>query len=323
MGKTIKFLLVFIAAVVFLSCTHADSLYNEYMVEIERPDTTSNINDSTSHDQTKKDTLFLSYEKYIHLSPTVSSSQGGACYGKYFIQCYASNPAIEIYDLEKKTYLCKIVNPYPGTRTHANTAFFGNQKISPDDYFPLLYICSGNSTNVNKKPCSFIHAYRIIKYDNADGSEEWDAQYVYTITLSGFGSWTEGVIDNDKNLLWVKDNGCYYSSFKMPNYEGGNVTIYRDDAITSFSVDPQPFTSSPQGHLFHDNKILLVSGTSPKTQKLAFIVINTLTQTRELVIDLLEIGLDGEPENIFIYKDQLMIGYRGPIYKFNLYPKKK
>ena len=130
-------------------------------------------------------------------------------------------------------------------------------------------------------------------------------------------------------MLWIKyepngPSGEYrYASFPMPNLENGDVTITKEDALTDFSLGIQPFTSSNQGHLYHEDKILLVSGTSYKTQKIAFIIINILTHTRELVIDLAEIGLTSEPENVFFYKDQLMIGYRGAVYKFNLYPNKK
>ena len=309
----------------FLSCTYGEETEDERTIEIERyiTDTTTNKNDTSDTTKTViivKDTIKLSYERYMRLQCTVASAQGAACHGKYLIQCFAGNNAMEVFDLEEKKYVAKIKSPYPGSRTHANTAFFGTQKVSPDDFFPLLYICSGYTSNVNKKPCSFIHAYRIIKYENADGTEGWDAEYVYTITLSGFSTWTEGVIDAKNGLLWVKYQGCYYASFTMPKYEDGNVTINAKDAITNFSVGTQPFTSSNQGHLFYNGNILLVSGTSPSIQKIAFIVINTQTQTRELVIDLAEIGLINEPENLFIYNDQMMIGYRGSIYKFNLYP---
>jgi len=323
--KLLSAILFFIYLPLFLSCSYGEITEDERTIEVERTiaDTTTTKNDTD--DTTKsviivKDKVKLSYERYMRLQCTVASAQGAACYGKYLIQCFAGNTAMEVFDLDEKGYVTKIKSPYPGTKTHANTVFFGNQKVSPDDYFPLLYICSGYSSNVNKKSCSFIHAYRIIKYDNADGTEGWNAEYVFTITLSGFSSWTEGVIDNDNNILWVKDRGCYFSSFKMPDYEDGNVTINRDDAITSFSVGTQPFTSSNQGHLFYKDKILLVSGTSPSIEKLAFIVINTKSQTREFVIDLPEIGLSIEPENLFFYRDQLMIGYRASLYKFNLYP---
>lgn len=292
---------------------------------IIKNDTIINNNSIISHD-----TIILSYEKHMGLTPTYGIGQGAACYGKYLFQGYSNNAALGIYDLEKKYAVCKldIPGPEPSSSTHANTVNFGNYRILQDDYFPLLYISSGYTKNINGTSCSFIYVYRISKYNNSDDTEGFRVEFVQTITLKGFGSWTEGVIDNDHNLLWVKyepngTNGEYcYASFPMPRYEDGNITINREDAITSFSLGKQPFTSSNQGHLYRDEKILLVSGTSYTTQKLAFIVVNTSTHTRELVIDLAEIGLTGEPENVFYYNDQLMIGYRGAVYKFNLYPNK-
>jgi hypothetical protein len=326
MAKSIKYILTFVVFFLFFSCSQADSLYNEYVIEIERTDTTNSINDSTNNGRTKKDTLFLSYEKYMSLSPTISSAQGAACYDKYFVQCYAGNSAIEIYDLEKKAYLCKIKNPYPGKRTHANTVCFGNQRYAPDDFFPLLYINSGYTSTVSGTRYSFVYVYRLVKSSDSSGAEAFNLEFLNTISFKGFNTWTEGILDNDHQRLWVKyePNGNYnYAVFEMPKFENGDVTINYEDAIVDFSLGVQPFTSSNQGHLYYNDNILLVSGTSPKTQKLAFMVINTLTHTRDITIDLSEIGLNAEPENVFFYKDQLMIGYRGSIYKFNLYKPNK
>ena len=60
----------------------------------------------------------------------------------------------------------------------------------------------------------------------------------------------------------------------MPLLSEGDITIKKEESLTDFSIGVQPFTSSNQGHLYHDNKILLVSGGPP--QKLAYIEINTL-----------------------------------------------
>lgn len=329
MAKSIKCILISFVLFLFLSCTHADSLYNEYVIAYEQTDTISGIRDSTVNDSTdngltEKDTIILSYEKYMPLSPTISYAQGAACYDKYFIQCYAGNSAIDIYDLEKKIYLCKINNPYPGNNTHANTVCFGYQKYAPDDFFPLLYINSGYTSNIGGNKCSFIYVYRLVRTPDSSGSETFHLEFLNTITFIGFNTWTEGILDNDHHRLWVKyePNGNYnYALFEMPKFEDGDIKINHEDAITEFSLGTQPFNSSNQGHFFHNDRILLVSGKSPKTQKLAFMVINTITHTRDLTIDLSEIGLKAEPENIFFYKDQLMIGYRAYIYKFNLLPK--
>lgn len=297
----------------FSSCT-TDDFLEEYSIEVEH--------DSIS------ETIKLSYEKYMALTPSYGSEQGAACYGNYLFQGYTNNAVLGGYDLGKKSAICKLDIPAPvaSSSTHVNTVNFGNERYSKDDYFPLLYISSGYTKNIEGTPCSFIYVYRICKFNNSDGTEGFQIEFVQTITLKGFGSWTEGVTDNDHNVLWIKyepngTSGEYkYASFPMPKLEDGDVTLLREDALNDFSIGIQPFSSSNQGHLYHDNKILLVSGTSYNTQKIAFIVINTITKTRELVIDLAEIGLLAEPENVFFYNNQLMIGYRGAIYKFNLFP---
>ena len=279
--------------------------------------------DTIISNTSQKDTFLCSYEKYMGITPKYGTGQGAACYGKYFIQGYGNNTAVGIYDLENKYVLCKldILTPTPSNKIHANTVCFGNQRLSPDDYFPLLYICSGYTQKVNGLVCSFIYVYRICKFNNSDGSEGFNIEQVQTITLQGFGSWTEGIPDNDHNQLWIKyqnNKDFHYASYKMPLLSEGDITIKKEEAVTDFSIGVQPFTSSNQGHLYHNNKILLVSGTSPDKEKLAYIEINTITQTRELVIDLADLGLTDEPENVFYFKDQLMIGYRGSIYKFNV-----
>lgn len=350
MRKILFVIALFIFLPLILSCSHADDVLEEYILEVERTikDTTTNNgtpNDSTNNDSLNnpsnnnssntvvvvKDTIKLSYERYMGLTPSYGIGQGAACYGKYLFQGYSNNAALGVYDLEKKYSICKldIPGPEPSGSTHANTVNFGKERLSPDDYFPLLYISSGYTKKINGLPCSFIYVYRISKYDNSDDTEGFHIEFVQTITLKGFGSWTEGIVDNDYSTLWIKyepngTNGEYrYASFPMPKLEDGDVTILKEEAIIDFSLGIQPFISSNQGHICHENKILLVSGTSYTTQKIAFIIINTLSRTRELVIDLAEIGLTSEPENVFYYNNQLMIGYRGAVYKFNIYPNKK
>lgn len=280
-------------------------------------------NGSANNEEVEKDTAEVSYCKYMSLSPSYGIGQGGACYDKYFIQGYQNNGAFGIYDLEEKKSLGKIdiTNPVPSSKIHANTLNFGTQRYDRNDFFPLLYVSSGYPRNVNGSSLSFIYVYRITKSENVDGDIIFDASLIQTISLKGFGYWTEGIIDNDHNVLWLKyePGGEYkYASFNVPKYDAGDIEISLDEHIVDFSIGEQPFMSSNQGHLFYNDRILLVSGISPNTQKLAFIVINTLTHSRELVIDLAEIGLRSEPENVFFYHDQLMVGYRKSIYNFNV-----
>ncbi|MBQ5473790.1 MAG: hypothetical protein IIT65_03635 [Lachnospiraceae bacterium] len=337
------FLLISLLCASFISCSRGEDILEEYIFEIERTDSVNNYkkntnqNDSSTSDKPttdtikinkpstdstdnsasiEKDTIYVSYVKYMTLSPSTNSVQGAACYDKYLFQGYGGNSRFEIYNLETKEHLGKIdiSDPKPNSNIHANSLCFGNQRVSPDDFFPVLYVSSGYTTNIDGYHCSYIYVYQILKDDN----EIFSANLVQTITLE-FTSWTEGIPDNDNNLLWIKyqPNGTYaYASFKMPIVEDGDVTLTESDIIRSFSF-VQPFKSSNQGHIYHDNKILLVSGGSnPNTEKQAFIIINTLTEKQELVVDLNEIGLRGEPESIFFYKESLMIGYINRIYKF-------
>lgn len=312
---------LFIILLPLLSCSYSENLKEEYVFDIDRV-----VADSTNHVIIVKDTIKVSYERYMGIIPAVVTSQGAASYGKYLFQGYSTNNLLKVFDLEKKISLCTIDLPASTAsgNTHANTINFGSERISPDDYFPLLYVSSGYTKNVNGSKCSSIYIYRIRKCNNSDDNESFHIEFVQTITLKGFGSWTEGIIDNDHNTLWIKyepngTNGEYrYASFPMPKIEDGDITIVKENAITDFSLGVQPFTSSNQGHIYFNNKIILVSGTSPSTQKLALIVINTITQKRELLVDLAEIGLRSEPENVFFYNGQLMIGYKGAVYKFNI-----
>lgn len=275
--------------------------------------------DSTNQDITPVDTIICSYSKYMNISPTYGTGQGGACYDKYFFQGYQNNAAIGIYDLEKKTSLGKIdiKDPTPSSKIHVNTLNFGSQRYDENDFFPLLYVSSGYTKDVDGISFSFIYVYRITRKTNAKGNDEFGGTLVQTIALNGFGSWTEGILDNDHFYLWIK-NGSNCWAFNTPKCELSYIVLYAKDCLEHITIDKQPFTSSNQGHLYYKDRILFVSGTSPATQKLAFIVINTITRSRELVIDLAEIGLRNEPENVFFYHDQLMIGYRNSIYTFNI-----
>ena len=330
-----KLLVICLSFLLMSACGSADDYIDDYddikVIVADPPSHKDSINNNPSDtiilgkDSTvvSKEYVICSFREYMILSPTYGTGQGGACYDKYFFQGYQNNSAIGIYDLVKKKSLGRlgITNPTPNSMIHSNTLNFGMQRYNKDDFFPLLYVSSGYPKNVNGKSLSFIYVYRISKSTNINGEEEFGITLIQTISLKGFGYWTEGILDNEHNILWLKyePGGEYrYASFYVPKYDVGDVEISLEDNLVDFSIGKQPFSSSNQGHLYYNDRILLVSGTNPYTQKLAFIVINTITQSRELVIDLAEIGLREEPENLFFFRNQLMIGYRNSIYEFNI-----
>jgi hypothetical protein len=290
--------------------------------KIEETEETERQSDSNYIVMENGDSLFCTIHKYMSLQP-VAQGQGGACYGDYFIQGYNKNEFITIYDLKEKKYLetLSIPEPSPSSKIHANTLNFGGQKYDEKDYFPLLYVSSGYKINNS----FYIYVYRLKK----DSKEEkgFSISLVQTISLSGFdGTWTEGVIDEENNFLWVvrytgTGTGIVgYAKFNLPSIFDSEVEISYKDHIQEFILANEP-KSNKQGHLLKNNRMLLVAGIPKEGQMLSFISINTQTEQRELNLDLREVGLHNydvdnyfEPENLFFYNNQLMIGYRKVIY---------
>ena len=313
-------LFLMICLLSLFSCSQEDDYFEDYAQNVTV--------DTIIRKGYSNDTLICSYEKFMSIptSAVFGTGQGAACYDKYLFQGYSNNAAIGVFDLEKKECLGKIdiTEPLPNSNIHANTLNFGSQRYNKNDFFPLLYVNSGYTHSDGGKKYSYIFVYRILRDVVSSGKEIFTASLIQTITLKGFETWTEGVIDKEHNQLWVKyvpygANGPFrYASFNLPKCDKEYVDVLQKDYLVDFPIEPQPFTSSNQGHIFYKDRILLVSGTAPSVQKLAFIVINTIEKYREHVVDLVELGLRNEPENLFFYKDQLMIGYRRSIYKFNV-----
>ena len=269
------------------------------------------------------DMIICTAEKYMSLSPAKGEAQGSACFGDYFVQGYNSNNCITIYNIRNKTLLTtiNILSPIPSLKTHVNTINFGLQRFSSEDYFPLLYISSGYATD----DISFIYVYRLNRVFT-DGHEDFSISRVQTISLCHFGSWTEGIVDDQTNSLWVKYEKPYsycYGRYDLPLLENKDISIYREDSIVCFEMDKKPEGSRNQGHMCWDGKIILVTGVPSANEDLALISIDVKSGKRDYIIDLAEIGLINpenpadnsfEPEGVVVYNGQLMICYRKAIF---------
>lgn len=281
-------------------------------------------------DETIEDTIICSFEKYMSLQPVGKySAQGSACYGDYFVQGYNYNGYMTIYDLKEKKCLgtIDVPAPKPTSKTHSNTLNFGSQHYHSDDYFPLLYVSSGYATG----GVSHIYVYRLSK-ETIEEKDEFTLTLVQTISLFGFGSWTEGIIDQSSETLWIKHqprDHYGYSCYQLPSVYDGDVSIYLNDYKRNFILDRSPLGSRNQGHIYNNGKILLVTGVPSSSEDVAFISIDTKKEERDLIIDLAEIGLVSpnnpkdntfEPEGLIFYDGQLMICYRKAIYSFFILP---
>ena len=293
------------------------------MVSCDKEDDSHYQQDSSYIVLENGDSLYCTFHEYMSLQP-VAQGQGGACYGDYFIQGYNKNEFITIYNLKEKRNITtiSIPAPPPNSKTHTNTINFGGQRYDEKDYFPLLYISSGYSIN----GISYIYVYRIVGGGEKD--DDFSISLVQTISLKNFGSWTEGIIDAENGYLWIKhsiDGMSGYAKYDLPDIMKNKVTVQKEEYLQNFNLDPTPVNSGNQGHLFADGRILLVSGIPSEGQSLAFILINSLKEKYELILDLSEVGLHNynvdnyfEPENLFFYNNQLMIGYRNVIYILNI-----
>lgn len=281
--------------------------------------------DSTEDDyyvdnQSKEGNQFGYVKQYMSLSPVDGgNAQGSARYDKYFFQGYNYNGQLSIYNLDDKRYLTtiRITDPLPNLMYHVNSIGFGNEKFSDVDFFPLLYICSGYDIN----GCSYIYAYRIQKKIIKD-REEFSISLEQTISLSGFGGWTEGIVDAKNGYLWIKysKNGLMcYGKYELPLLKDGDVTINNNDCLQEILLKKIPSNSSSQGHMFYDDNIYIVSGVPSRGQDLALISINTLTGEFDYIIDLKKLGMINprnskdnsfEPEGIIEYNGQMMICYK-------------
>lgn len=326
-----KKLLYIIALLSLISTTACSRDEEDYLFQEEVRDIGSNNEENNNDQSQEKGEGAVLFQKYMSLTPVAGGqAQGAASYGDYFFQGYNYNSQISIYNLKDKRYITTIpiTEPAPSSRCHVNTINFGSQKYSEDDFFPILYVCSGYPTNGT----SFIYGYRIIK-TSEEGREAFSASLVQTISLSGFGNWTEGIIDAKEGYLWVKyetPDVHYYAKYEMPLLDKNDVTINLEDC--SQVIHLRPRSSHNQGHLFSDGEILLVSGVPSWGEELAFISINTLSGEREYIIDLKKIGLINpnntrdntfEPEGVIIFNGQIMICYRTAIYSFNVEEAKK
>ena len=255
------------------------------------------------------------YETYM----SISGTQGSTIYGNYFIQGFAENAKINIYNLETKTLVQEVTLPtFGNTRFHANTISFSGTKYDSGDDFPLLYICAGY-VNTNNPTVSEVYVVRII-----GESGSYTTELIQTINLA-FSTWTEFVCDPVRNRAWINGSGiAKYICVAIPDITESEVTIDANTTIID-KFDTKSFVlgtttkSIGQGRFFYHNRVYYVSGVpgyaGEGVEALYVVVDNVLTHCTEAVVPLMNFGLTGEPEGCFIWKDEFYVAYQSSIVK--------
>ena len=242
--------------------------------------------------------------------------QGGDSWGDYFFQFAADNTAMKVYDLSTKTLVqtVKITSSLKGfvPNCHCNTVCFGNEYYDAEDLFPLIYVSTGYAYDGYTGAL----VYRITQHNGI-----FFITLVQTIKFPvDQSSWTEFIPAGEFAYL------CYTSErvifkIKMPKLKDGDIVIGRDSAVEAFQFSSQPkwmATSRNQDRLFHQGKILFVSGVPHAGEASVLVILNLETREREKIYDFKKYGLESEPESIFIWQGDLCVAFVDKIVKLYL-----
>ncbi len=257
----------------------------------------------------------IEFEEIMPLFETSPLPQGGDCWGNYFFQFTAGNTIVRVYDLAIKRIVqtVKIQGSQRGfvSNCHCNTACFGTEYYDAEDMFPLIYVSTGYSANGYTGAL----VYRITQHNG-----------IFFITLVQTlqfpvekSSWTELVPGYEFAYLCYTSERIIYK-VNMPKLKDGDIIIGREDAIETYQFSPQPnwmASSRNQDRIFHQGKILVISGVPPGEASVLF-VLNLETRERERIIDLKKSGLTSEPESIFIWQGDICVAFVDKIVRLYL-----
>lgn len=261
-------------------------------------------------------------EKYMD----VRCWQGMAIWDKYVLTSYnfATNgvATLKLYDLESKTFIQDItIGTMAVPDAHLNTMSFG-PKYADTDVLPLLYVSSGYPLATGETQLY------VFRFGGSIGS--LTASLVQTITLSGHGGWTEGMVDVEHNRLWIEGDATEpiaiedYYCYELPDYTAGDITLYATESLIDRFMIPVPkspfiLKTSGQQCVYHKGKLWRAYGVPQNSaqgpQSLAIGVVNIRSRQREATIWLEDIMSEDlslaayEPEGIGFWNDKLIVAF--------------
>ena len=255
----------------------------------------------------------IEYDEIMAISGRYS--QGGDCWGDYFFQFTKNNTEVRVYDLSTKTLVqtINITSSLKGfvSNCHCNTVCFGIEYYDAEDIFPLIYVSTGYAAGGYTGAL----VYRITQHKGI-----FFITLVQTIKFPvDKSSWTEFIPGEGFAYLCYTEERVIFK-VPMPKLKDGDHVISRNDAIETYQFTPQPdwmSTSRNQDRMFHQGKILFVSGVPPGEASV-LVVLNLETRERERIIDFKKNGLTSEPESIFIWRGDICVAFVDKIVKLYL-----
>ena len=242
--------------------------------------------------------------------------QDGCAYGDYIFS-FNDNNSFCVYKYSEDKIL-GVFELDGGLSPHCNSACFGNEKFSKDDFFPLLYVNAYNNTSLPRGTC---YVFRI-----TINGYVFKTKLVQTISISFVDSmlWSDTddirpygnfAIDgeNKKMRVYIMRNVIQttrFFEFELPDLSDGSYVVLREkDIIKYFDVD---YFHVIQGNYSYDNKVVFCFGVGYDA---AIAVIDIELETVTVIISLQRFGLIDEPEKVFRFDNSLFYGTNTSIYK--------
>ena len=269
------------------------------------------------NDGPEEDDAVLEYQDIIPPEIIRSSDvQGGDCWGDFFFQFGTNNARIRVYDLALKTYAQNIYVPNNQkgfvSNCHSNTVVFGTEYFEAGDLFPLIYVSTGYGVDGYTGAL----VYRITK----DNRGVFSVSLVQTIKFPNLGtSWTEFIPAGEYAYLCYTGDRIAYK-VKMPKLKDGDLVLIDPySASDTYRFPPRPNwmgSSRNQDYLFHDGKIIFITGVSQGFSGL--VVLDLENRKWERIINFKKNGLTSEPESIFIWQGSICVALKDRIVRLNL-----
>ena len=241
--------------------------------------------------------------------------QGAALYGDYLFQ-FSAYGLCEIYDFVEGTHLAEVSLPsHSSSYDHNDTASFGNQRVSYDDEFPVVYVSGTQISTTAQTP--YIKVYRITRPDDV-----WTFELVQKIMLPSvdiIGTFPDAVIDNTTGNMWVmgwdtavtgENRKCLFTCFRVPLITEGQVssgvlTTTIDISAKITQVIVTNMKPVQQGLMFYNGQIFVPYGA--KSSGYQGLDVVDLQQQRVVThVDLYNTPIT-EPEAVVLWNGELYI----------------
>lgn len=284
-----------------------------------------------------------------HIAKIESGRQDGAVWNGYLF-CFDNTGRCSVFEMseiescnggEAKPYSEFCLNENNNLIPHSNSVMFGNEYYSEEDEFPLLYANIynnyANSENSMKGICA---VYRLQKKGNsftATHVQIIEIAFVDDVTywksseteedVRPYGNFT---IDNEKGIYYAftmrdKTHTTRFFAFDLPKLADGEVDdkygvrkvkLNIQDIKEYFDCSYHHFM---QGACCYKGKIYSTEGFTDSPENPPVIrIINPSLKEEESVYNLVDYGLNKEPEMIEFYEGKCYYGDDcGNIYKLS------